>query len=335
MTIKRLLNSKTFWYASLAIALLLLPLSRVDQLLHIMIMVFMYAYLGSCWNILGGFAGQFSIGHAVFFGAGAYTSSLLLVHYNISPWLGMLVGGVVAAIIGLGFGFAAFRFGLKGHFFALATIAFCKVVEIIVLNLEPLGAAVGVLIPPREPSLSMFQFETKLPFYYIIFGLMLLSILVVFLINQSKLGLYLSAVRDDEAAAESLGINLLKYKIYAIVLSAFFTALGGTFFAQYLTYIQPSFVLSVGMSIEIIVRPIIGGMGTIMGPILGAFILDPIAELSRNFLGGYAGVHLAAYGVILVICCLFFPDGLINEIPFLKRVFGMQIYELAEDRKNI
>ena len=320
------LNGNKIWFFTVGVAILFLPLLGGDQFLHVMIMVFLYAYLGSCWNILGGYAGQFSVGHAAFFGVGAYTSSLLFARFGISPWLGMLVGGFLAALLGLGFGFLTFRFGLKGHFFALATIAFCKVMEIIALNWEFVGGAVGILIPPRKPSFFIFQFGHKVPFYYIMYAFMLLSILIVFLISRSKIGLYLSAIREDEAAAETLGVNLVRYKVYAIVLSAFFTALGGTFFAQYLTYIDPTLTLSVGMSIEIIVRPILGGVGTIMGPILGAFILDPLAEISRNFLGGYTGVHLVTYGALLILCCLFLPNGIINDISFFARIFGRPIH---------
>jgi len=319
------LTRNTLWLSAAGVALLFLPLFGGDQFLHIMIMVFLYAYLGSCWNIIGGYGGQFSIGHGVFFGVGAYTSSLLFARLGISPWIGMLVGGFLAALVGLVFGFVTFRFGLKGHFFALATIAFCKVVEIIALNWEFIGGAVGIVIPPRRPSFFIFQFNQKAYFYYIMYGFMLLSILVVFLINNSKIGLYLAAIREDEDAAKALGVNLLKYKVYAITISAFFTALGGTFYAQYLTYIDPTFTLSVGISIEIIVRPILGGVGTIMGPILGAFILDPLAEISRNFLGGYSGVHLASYGALLIICCLFLPNGIINDIPLFARIFRSHI----------
>lgn len=322
---KSRLTRNMLWLSAAGVAILFLPLFGGDQILHVMIMVFLYAYLGSCWNILGGYGGQFSIGHGVFFGVGAYTSSLLFARLGISPWLGMLAGGFLAALVALAFGFVTFRFGLKGHFFALATIAFCKVMEIIALNWEFIGGAVGIVIPPRNPSFFIFQFNQKAPFYYIMYGLMLLSILIVFLVNRSKIGLYLAAIREDEDAAKALGVNLLKYKVYAITISAFFTALGGTFYAQYLTYIDPTFTLSVGISIEIIVRPILGGVGTIMGPILGAFILDPLAEISRNFLGGYSGVHLASYGALLIVCCLFLPNGIINDIPFFARIFRSHI----------
>ncbi len=154
---------------------------------------------------------------------------------------------------------------------------------------------------------------------------MLLSILIVFWVTRSKLGLYLTAIREDEGAAQALGVPLVKYKVYAIVISAFFTGLGGTFFAQYLTYIDPTFTFGLGMSIEIIVRPILGGVGTIMGPIVGAFILDPLAEISRNFLGGYTGVHMVFYGVLLLLCCLFMPNGIINEISFFTRIFRRHV----------
>jgi branched-chain amino acid transport system permease protein len=312
------------WLCAAGVAIPLFPFFAGDQFLHVMIMAFLYAYLGSCWNILCGYGGQFSIGHSVFFGIGAYTSTLLFMRLGISPWLGMLAGGILAALVGLGFGFLTFRFGLKGHFFALATIALCKGMEIIALNWDFVGGAAGLVIPPHDPSFVVFQFDKKVPFYYIMYGLMLLSILVVFLVNRSKLGLYLAAIREDEAAAQALGVTLVKYKIYAIVLSAFLTGLGGTFFAQYLTYIDPTFTIGIGMSIEIIVRPILGGVGTVMGPILGAFILDPLAELSRNFLGGYTGAHMVSYGILLIVCCLFMPNGII-EIPFFARIFGRKV----------
>ncbi len=313
------------WLYTAGIALLFFPLFAGDQLIHIMIMTFLYAYLGSCWNISGGYAGQFSIGHSVFFGVGAYTSTFLFIRFGISPWAGMLVGGFLAALVGLGFGFLTFRFGLKGHFFALATIAFCKVMEIIALNWQFIGGAGGLVIPPHDPSFVVFQFNHKAPFYYIVYGFMLLSILIVFWVTRSKLGLYLTAIREDEGAAQALGVPLVKYKVYAIVISAFFTGLGGTFFAQYLTYIDPTFTFGLGMSIEIIVRPILGGVGTIMGPIVGAFILDPLAEISRNFLGGYTGVHMVFYGVLLLLCCLFMPNGIINEISFFTRIFRRHV----------
>lgn len=329
----RILKWHQFLLPGAGIGLLFIPLFAGDHFLHIMIMTFFYAYMGSCWNILGGFAGQFSLGNGVFLGAGAYTSTLLFIRLGISPWVGMLGGGLVAAVLGLGFGLVTFRFGLKGHFFALSTIAFGKICEIIALNLDFVGGATGLVIPLSEPSFFLFQFHRKAPFYYIMYGFMVLSVLIVSLIHRSKLGLYFTSIREEEAAAEALGVNLVKYKVYAMVLSAFLTGVGGTLFAQYLTYIDPTFTFGLGMSIEIIVRPILGGIGTIMGPILGAFILDPIAELSRNFLGGYTGVNMVSYGILLIFCCLFMPNGIIHDIPFFSRIFGRQSNELIGSDK--
>ena len=286
-----------------------------------MIFIFFYAYLAQCWNILSGYTGQFSLGHAAFFGIGAYTSSFLFVHLNLTPWIGMLIGALVALLFGLFIGNVCFRFGLKGAYFALATIAFAEILRILFLNSPTMGGAQGILLPLKGNSLYMLQFDEKLPFYYFSFIMMVISIIIVYWIERSKMGYYFKAIHQNEDSAQALGINTKKYKVLAAGLSAFLTAFGGTFYAQYIMYIQPNTTFGAFVSFEIMLRSIIGGMGTVAGPIIGSFILTPLGEITRAVLGAKSGIHLAAYGAILMLVCLFMPKGVYPWVrKFLSRL---------------
>lgn len=278
-----------------------------------MILILYYAYLGQSWNILGGYAGQLSLGHAAFFGVGAYTSTILFLQYGITPWLGMFVGGCLALIIGLGLGFLTFKYGLRGAYFSLVTLAFAEILRLVATNWDWLGGAVGFLIPARENP-SVFLSLNKYFYYYLILVMLILVSVVTWRIQNSKLGIYLTSIREDEVAAESLGIDSFKYKLIATGISAFFTAMAGTFYAQYLLYIDPSIVFDTSLSIEIILRPIIGGSGTVIGPILGAFILGPLSEFTRAYLGNISGLHLMVYGAILMLVIKYMPHGVAGII---------------------
>ena len=293
---------------------LVIPLFVSTTILHLMIIIFFYAYLGQSWNVLGGYAGQFSFGHAAFFGIGAYTSTLLYINLGVSPWIGMWLGGVAGLLFGMFCGFLSFRYMLKGPFFALVMLAFAEMLRLIADNWDAVGAAIGILIPLKGNSLPDFQFLSKIPYYYIMLALMIASIGVGSLLHHSKLGYYLQAIREDEDAAEALGVNIFRYKMIAMGISAFMTALGGTFYAQYLLYIDPEITFGVSISIEILLRPIVGGAGTIFGPILGSFILTPLSEISKMIFRGYTGVHLIFYGMILVVVIIFLPRGLAGLI---------------------
>ena len=209
-----------------------------SALLHIGILIFLFAYLGCAWNILGGFAGQLSLGHAAFFGIGAYTSSLLYIHFNLSPWLGMILGAGLAGIVGYGLGYVSFKYGLKGPFFALVTIAFSEILRLLTLYWDFTGGPLGLLIPLTEDSFWDIQFTGKVPYYYIALGLMLFGIFVTALISSSRFGYYLRAIRESEEAAEALGIHSMHNKMHAVALSAALTALGGSFYAQYTQYLS-------------------------------------------------------------------------------------------------
>lgn len=289
---------------------LLLPLFSKTYLIDIMIGIFLFGFLANAWNLIGGYAGQLSLGHAAFFGIGAYTSTYLYVNHGLSPWIGMLIGATLGAAAGFIIGFLCFRYGLKAAFFALATLAFAEIFRIIGYNWKAIGASIGILIPLSESSIVKFVFFEKTAYYYIIFALLVFSTVLIFVIDRSKMGLYLTAIREDEDAAESAGVDTTKYKLIAICLSAFLTAMGGTFYAQYIMYISPEGVFGVHLSIEIILRAIIGGTGTVFGPVLGAFTLGPLSELARVYLGGYSGVHLMVYGLIVLLVVLFLPHGI-------------------------
>lgn len=294
----------------------ILPLFTSSYFIHILILIFLFSYLSSSWNILGGYTGQFSFGHATFLGIGAYTSTILYVKLGISPWIGMAFGSILGAIVGVLIGYLCFRYGLKGPFFSLATLAFAEMFRITVLNIDITNKAVGILIPFARSSLLIFQFQERIYYYYIILIFNVIICLITFLISRSKLGDYFEAIREDEDAAEALGINTLKYKIVAIAISSFMTAVGGTFYAQYLLYIDPAICFGVQNSFEIFIRPILGGLGTVFGPLLGSLILGPLAEISRELLGGYSGTHLMLFGAILVVVIMFLPGGVVE---FLRK----------------
>ncbi len=304
--------------AALLALLALLPLFLDQYLLGILIMVFYYAYLGQSWNILTGYTGHISLGHALYVGVGAYTSTYLAMSAGISPWLGMLLGGLLASLLGLAIGFLGFRFGLRGVYFVILTIAFAEIGRLVVSHLEWLGGFSGLFID-FKPSFANFQFRGNTAYYYIALGLVVFSAAVVRLLELSKPGRFMVAIREDETAAQALGVDSFRYSMISITLSAFMTALGGTFYANYIFYIKPGAVMGMGLSIEIILAPIIGGVGTVLGPILGSFILTPLGEVSRAYLSsqGLEGLHLIIYGVLAILVVLFMRRGV---IVYLRRV---------------
>jgi branched-chain amino acid transport system permease protein len=290
-----------------------------DHQIHILIQILFFAYVSSCWNILGGFAGQLSFGHALFLGVGAYTSTLLLLHLGLTPWVGMLAGGALAGLLALFIGYLSFRYGIKGTFFVLVTLAFTEIARIIALNTSVINGASGLYIPIRANDFWQLKFVNKAHYYFVILGLLLIVLAVTAWLERSRTGHRLIAIRENEDAAEALGVNLLRYKLLATVLSAFLTALGGTFYAHYVTFIDPSTLLNMNMALEITIYSIVGGMGTLIGPLLGATVLVPIAEAVRTEFGhNYAGVHLVVYGALLMVIVRYAPDGLIGLIRLLR-----------------
>jgi len=308
----KLFHPKTYVPIILLVLLLAVPLLIKNPFYQdLLVMIFFYATLSSAWNLVGGFAGQISLGHTAFFGIGAYTSTLLYLNLGLSPWLGMLAGTGLAVAVGIGIGSPCFR--LKSHFFALSTIAFAEVLRLLASYWRGLTkGGVGLLIP-FQPRVRNFMFRGKLPYIYIALALMLAVALVSHMIKRSRLGFYLVGLREDQDAAESLGVNTSRCKLLALIISVFFTALGGTFYAQYLLFIDPDTVFSLALSIDIALFSIIGGVGTVVGPIIGSFILTPMDVLLRGWLGPiYAGLNFIIYGSVLIIAVIFFPWGIMR-----------------------
>jgi branched-chain amino acid transport system permease protein len=302
------------WLLSL-ILLVCLPMLLSEHRIHVAIQILLFAYLSLCWNILGGFAGQLSFGHALFMAVGAYTSTLLLLRLDISPWFGMIAGGTLAALLGLFIGYLSFRYRIKGTYFALVTLAFTEVARIIALNTDAVGGALGLYIPIQGDDLWQLKFVHKSQYYYVALGFLLLVMGVTAWLENSAFGHKLVAIRENEDAAQALGISLLRYKLSATALSAFLVALGGTLYAHYVTFIDPNTLLNMNMALEITIYAIVGGIGTLLGPVLGAVFLVPMAEMVRASLGqSYSGVHLVVYGAVLIAVILYAPNGFMGVI---------------------
>jgi branched-chain amino acid transport system permease protein len=303
---------KYVFFAGLGLALLPLII-RSNYFLHILIMILLFGYLATCWNILGGFMGLHSVGHSLFVGCGAYVSTLLFMKLGLTPWLGMFAGGLLAAAFGLFIGYLCFRFGLKGPFFLLATFAFAEIAKVMVMNVQWLGGSSGLSVPLQGNAPYFFQFAEKKYYYYLILAMLGLVLWLSRFILQRKVGFYFRAIRENQDGAQAVGVYLMRYKLLAVCLSAFLSAIGGTFLAQYILFFDPSAILGVHFSIEIMIYPIVGGIGTILGPIAGSFLLVPVAEVLRSTLGGtFQGVYLVAYGLILVFAVRFMPGGIVG-----------------------
>ncbi|PWC52692.1 branched-chain amino acid ABC transporter permease [Azospirillum sp. TSO22-1] len=299
---------------------LLLPLVIQDPARqNFLILILMGAQLGVAWNIIGGYAGQVSLGHAVFYGIGAYTSTMLSLKLGLSPWLGMLAGGVVASAFSVAMGWPCFR--LKGHYFAMATIAVAEIVQVLVTNSETLEGAVGLSLPMGNTGVAAMVFSTsKLPYYYIILGLLVVTVLASWAIERSHIGYYFRAIKDEPEAARALGVSLTRYKLVAIAVSSFFTAMGGSFYAQKEMFIDPGSVLATGVSIKIALIAILGGVGTLLGPVLGAGILITIEEYSRVLFGSTgSGTDMIIYALMIILVAVYSPAGVMGLLHELRR----------------
>ena len=295
-------------------ALIALPPLLPKYHLEVLISVVFWAYLGIAWNLLGGYAGQFSFGHAAFFGIGAYTSTLLLLQAGLTPWVGMFVGGGLAATFGLFEGYLSFRYGLKGPYFSLVTLAFAEMLRVVSLNTKAVGSSLGLVVPSATAAPAMFMFSGKLPFYYVILAMGALALGLTWRIGRARIGFSLAAVRENEDAAEAAGVDALAAKLRAMALSSFLTALGGTFYAQYFAYIDPTITFGPSVSIGALLPAIVGGAGTVLGPVLGSFVLTPLSELTRYALRGRAGADIMLYGAVLVLVISFLPQGLVGFV---------------------
>jgi len=300
--------------ALVLVAVLLIPLVVTQPYYReVLGLIFLWGAMAGAWNIIGGYAGKLSLGHAAFFGLGAYTSSLLYLLLGVTPWVGIVVGVVLSVILALFIGVVTLR--LKGKFFALCTIAFGQVLQILAVYFRGLThGSEGVSLPFR-PGIENMMFSEKVIWDYLFLGLMLAVYASARWLERSKLGYELSALREDEDAAEALGVNTLWAKLAAFGLSAAFVSIGGTLYAQYFLWLEPQYVFSLDMSIQFALYAIIGGMGTAIGPILGATLITPLQIFLRAAFGTAAsGMYLVIYGLLLVIVVLFLPKGIAVEV---------------------
>jgi branched-chain amino acid transport system permease protein len=299
--------------AVVAAAVACLPLVVTDVYVqNIIVLTLMYAALSQSWNILGGYCGQISLGHALYFGIGAYATAILYTKFGILPWGGMVAGGVLAALVALALGYPTFR--LAGHYFTIATIVIAEAAYLLVLNWEWAGAALGIQLPFGPDNWATFQFaRDKLPYIYFALFLACLTWLVTWKIEDSKWGYWWRAVKDNTPAAESLGVVVFRSKMAAVAVSAFFTAVGGAFYALFVSYIDPDSVMSFHFSLLMALPAVLGGIGTLWGPALGAAILIPVTELTRSYIGGSGrGTDLIVYGALVMAIALARPQGLVS-----------------------
>jgi branched-chain amino acid transport system permease protein len=301
------------------IALAVYPLVTSNHFfLHLSIMALLYALLGMSWNLLGGYTGQISFGHAAFFGTGAYTSTILLLRFGVSPWIGMLAGAVLAVLLSLPLGWLTFR--LRGPYFALATLAFAEVVRVIVYNWDSLtGGGDGLNI--------LTDLGGIVRFYYIILALTVAGALVIRGCVRSRWGYFLNAIREDEDAAEALGVPATRMKLIALAVSAFFVALAGSFFASYQLYINPDLVYESQISVQMIVVTVVGGIGTLEGPVVGALIIVPLSEYFR---GLSPVANPLIYGLFIVIFMMFLPEGIVSRV---RRLLGRSTTAVADGKQ--
>lgn len=306
--------STVFWLALAAVVAVVLPfMIRTQFYIHIFILTFLYAALSNSWNIIGGYAGQLSLGQAAFFGIGAYTSTILSVKFGVSPWLGLPAAVALAVITAAGISYPCFR--LRGPFFTLSTIAFAEVVRLWALYWrEFTEGAVGILIP-FKPGIANLIFRGKVPYYFISLFLVVLASGICYFIERSRFGFYLAAIREDEDAAEACGVRSARYKLNAVMLSSGLAAVCGVFYAQYILFIDPDGVFTLSLSTQVALMAIIGGAGTWIGPVVGAALLVPLGEFLRGWLGGAArGLHLAFYGFILIVVVMVIPQGIVAAV---------------------
>lgn len=284
-----------------------------DYYANVLVLVLIYAGLASSWNLIGGLAGQFSLGHSAFLGIGAYTSTILNNYAGISPWLGMLAGGLISAVVALAISYPTFR--MRGVFFAMATLAVGETMRILLIYSRKFFPLPYSLSINYEPGFTRMIFEERASYALLAGCYVLVCLACTFMLSRSYTGFYLRAIRDNDEAADAAGVPIRRYKLLAFLLSAFLTSIGGTLMAQYVLYIEPGTVFSIELSVDLPLMAILGGIGTILGPLIGAGILLPLREILVEQLGGAAsGAHLVIYGVLLIVIVIVLPHGFIGGL---------------------
>jgi branched-chain amino acid transport system permease protein len=279
-----------------------------NVVLNFLVMALLIALAGQGWNLLGGYGGQYSFGHAAFFGTGAYATAILQVRYDVNAWVGLVTGIAMGAAVGAVIGGVTFRSGLKGSYFSLVTLAFAEVLRIIASVAPVTGAGVGTLIK-LDLRPEAFQFHSRAPFYWIALAFVGVSIIVARAIEESRFGAYLVAIRENEDAAQALGVNTFAVKLAAMTISAAITAAAGCFYAQYFLFIDAPIAYGPWISIDALLAPIIGGAGTLFGPLIGALVIKTLGEVAKLLTGGAPGLDLVIYGIVLIAVVGLAPRG--------------------------
>ena len=292
-------------------------LTASNVVLNVLIVALLIALAGPGWNVLGGYGGQYSFGHAAFFGTGAYLTAILQTRYGVNAWGAFALGIMGGALIGAAIGAVTFRSGLRGSYFALVTLAFAEVLRILASVAPITGAGVGILIP-LDLRPQAFQFQSRAPFYWIVLALVAGSLIIVHRIEQSRFGAWLVAVRENEDAASALGVDATRIKVAATAISAAITAAAGGFYAQYFLFIDSGIAFGPWISIEALLAPIVGGIGTAFGPLLGAFVVKALGELAKLATGDAPGLDLVIYGSVLVLIVAFAPRGIVGLLADLR-----------------
>ena len=284
-----------------------------NVILNFLVVALMIALAGQGWNVLGGYGGQYSFGHAAFFGTGAYVTAILQVRYGVNAWIGFATGIAAGALVGAVIGALTFRSGLRGSYFALVTLAFAEVLRISASVAPITGAGVGTLIK-LDLRAQAFQFQSRATFYWISLALVALSLLIAKLIERSRFGVWLVAVRENEDAAQALGVDVATVKSAAMVISGAITAAAGCFYAQYFLFVDSGIAYGTWISIEVLLTPIIGGVGTVFGPLFGAMVVKALGEGAQLVTGDAPGLDLVVYGAVLILVIAFMPRGLIGGL---------------------
>jgi len=296
--------------------LLVAPLFVGNYILSVLILVLYFAYTGQAWNVMMGFAGQLSLGHSLYVGLGAYTAAALYVHFGIGPWAGVWIAIAISMAAGLVIGFLAFRFGIGGVYFALLTIAFAEFTRVGFDHFMWVNGSGGFFLPVTQYSVNdpLNLRGSPTMFYYILLAITVLAFIFCRWLLTGRIGYYWLAIREEPEAAQTLGINIFRYKMIAVAISSGMTALSGVFFAFYYNNLFPEQIFSMNRSIELILGPIIGGVGSLFGPILGAFVLTALAEALNDIMValGYElpGVKLVFYGFCLLFVVMWLPNGI-------------------------
>jgi branched-chain amino acid transport system permease protein len=285
--------------------------------LDFLAMALLIALVGQGWNLLGGYGGQYSFGHAAFFGTGAYVTAILQIHYGINAWIGFLIGIAAGALVGTAIGTLAFRSGLKGSYLALITFAFAEMLRTIASG-APIDGAGGSLSIGLDVRPQAFQFQNRAVFYWIILGIVGLSLVLVHVMQKTRFGAYLTAVRENEDAAKTLGIDTARVKLATMAISAAITAAGGCFYVQYFLFIDAGIAYGPWISMQALLAPIIGGIGTVFGPLLGALVVQTLGELAKLATGGATGLDFVIHGCVLVLVIAFAPRGLVGMLEGLR-----------------